>query len=654
MSTIVSWNGSSFTVPQTGEENWGGVTKVDGLLVSLANNGLQKTGGLFTLSADVDLGGTAGLQVAYIKSRTTPISTAGLIRLARTDTVGWRNAADSANLLLGVDPSNNLVFNGSIITSSSGVVPVGSGGTGITSYTAGDMIYASGAATLSKLALGAANTVLTSTGSSPPVWAQIVNANVSNTAAIAYSKLTLTGSIVNADVNASAAIALSKLATVTASRALVSDGSGLISVSAVTSTELGFVAGLTSSAVGTTQTQSLSAKTFTDAITLTQIATPSTPGAGLNKLYTKSGDTLNWLDSSGTEHVAIDAQSSAYQLRNFIINGNMDLWQRSTSQAGITVFQYVADRWLYNIGGSSANVTISRSSDVPTLAQSGFQSAYSHYIDVTTADAAVAAGDVVLLEQKIEGYLYQQLKNRTVTLSFWVKSTKTGTFCVAFQNSGADRSYVVEYTVSVTNTWEKKTITVTLNPSGGTDNFENSVGLYVAFCLMGGSTYQTTANAWQNGNFFCTSNQVNAMDSTSNDWRIAQVCLNLGSTAIAFTRFGGDFGGELRACQRYYEKSYDHDVNPGSVVTQGAQQGFTGGTTRTRGDSIFKVTKRSTPTMTAYSTNGPSGNFRNASAGADIAVGTVTVGNHAATWESSATVVVSDRILWFWVANAEL
>lgn len=209
MATIVSWNGSSYTVPATGEENWGGTTKVDGLLVSLAQNGFNKAGGLFTLSSDVDFGITAGLVSIYYKSRGT-VSTAGVIRLAKTESIGWRNNAASGNNLLTTDASDNLTWNGTIIASSTGVVPVAAGGTNITSYTIGDTLYASGATTLSKLGIGAVSTVSVSTGSAPS-WALLVNANISASAAIVYSKLSLTGSVVNADINASAAIVYSKL-----------------------------------------------------------------------------------------------------------------------------------------------------------------------------------------------------------------------------------------------------------------------------------------------------------------------------------------------------------------------------------------------------------------------------------------------------------
>jgi len=228
MATIVSWNGSSFTVPATGEENWGGATKVDGLLISLAQNSLQKTGGTFTLSADVDFGGTAGLKAGYYKSRAATVADAGIIRLAKTETIAWRNNAAGGNNTLSTDTSDNLTYNGAIIASVAGLVPVAAGGTGIASYTAGDTLYASGATTLSKLAIGTANKAYVSTGTAPS-WALLVNANIDAAAAISYSKLNLAVSVVNADIAVAAAIARSKIAAGTASHVLINDGSGNLS-----------------------------------------------------------------------------------------------------------------------------------------------------------------------------------------------------------------------------------------------------------------------------------------------------------------------------------------------------------------------------------------------------------------------------------------
>lgn len=216
MATVVSWNGSSYTVPATGEENWGGASKVDGLLIALATHGFQKSGGTFTLSAEVDFGGTAGLKSLYYKSRAASPSSVGVVRLGKSEILGWRNEAGDGDNTLTTDSSNRLVYNGSVVVA--GTISVASGGTGLTSYTAGDMIYASGTTTLSKLGIGTANYVLRSDGSAPN-WGLIANANIDASAGIAYSKL----------------------ATVTASRVLVSDGSGFVSASSVTATTLSYL-----------------------------------------------------------------------------------------------------------------------------------------------------------------------------------------------------------------------------------------------------------------------------------------------------------------------------------------------------------------------------------------------------------------------------
>lgn len=233
MATIVTWNGSSFTVPETGEENWGGVTKVDGLLVSLAQNGLQKTGGLFTLSADVDWGSAAGHKAAYYKSRGT-VATAGILRLAKTESVAWLNNAGGGNNTLATDTSDQLLYNGVVLAGATGIVPVAAGGTGIASYSVGDMLYATGATTLAKLAIGTVNKVQVSTGTAPS-WALLVNANVDAAAAIAYSKLNLAVSVVNGDIAVAAGIARTKLASGTADHVLINDGSGVMSSEAALS-----------------------------------------------------------------------------------------------------------------------------------------------------------------------------------------------------------------------------------------------------------------------------------------------------------------------------------------------------------------------------------------------------------------------------------
>lgn len=185
--TSVSWMGTTYTIPSTGETDWSGPTKVDGFLTSVASNALSKAGGNFTLTADANFGASFGLLAPYFSARTNAASS-GFLRLDNGGSVSWRNAANSANLPLSVNSSNELVFNGTTLVNSSGILPVASGGTGLASYSVGDTLYASGATTLSKLAIGSSGLVMVS-NTSAPLWQKITDAQVQDSAAISRTKL---------------------------------------------------------------------------------------------------------------------------------------------------------------------------------------------------------------------------------------------------------------------------------------------------------------------------------------------------------------------------------------------------------------------------------------------------------------------------------
>jgi len=239
--------------------------------------------------------------------------------------------------------------------------------------------------------------------------------------------------------------------------------------------------------------------------------------------------------------------------RNLIINGAMQVAQRSTSTASITTSAYhTVDRWSTSLT-TLGTWTQSQSTDVP----SGQGFASSLKMACTTADASPAAGDRLLIRQALEGQNVQQLKKGTanaesVTLSFWVKSSKTGTYIVEIYDQDNTRNIAKAYTVSSANTWEKKEVTFSGDTTGAFDN-DASASLYLNMWLGAGSTYTsgTLATSWQSATSANRAvGQVNLADSISNEWYITGVQLEVGETATPFEH--RSYGDELARCQRYY------------------------------------------------------------------------------------------------------
>jgi hypothetical protein len=197
--------------------------------------------------------------------------------------------------------------------------------------------------------------------------------------------------------------------------------------------------------------------------------------------------------------------------------------------------------------------------------------------------------------QPVEGlnsasFGFGQAGSRFVTLSFWHKHTKTGVHCVSIRNSATDRSYVAEYTQDVTDTWEYASVTIPVDNSG-TWLYDNGVGMFVTFALAAGTNFQAlSANAWQAGNALVTTSQVNNLDSTANNFKIALVQLEAGSFATAFeTR---SIGQERQLCQRYYQEN----VSSASYARFSAN--VTSAATYQTAFIPFPTTMRATPTVT--------------------------------------------------------
>jgi hypothetical protein len=182
---------------------------------------------------------------------------------------------------------------------------------------------------------------------------------------------------------------------------------------------------------------------------------------------------------------------------------------------------------------------------------------FTNYQGVTSlAATALGASDYYMMRQVIEGYNIADLgwgtaNAKTVTLSFWVRSSLTGTFGGAFQNSAQDRSYPYTYTISVANTWEYKTVTVAGDTSG-TWLSDNGVGIRLGFSLGTGSTLSGTAGAWSGSSFFSATGATSVVGTNGATFYITGVQLEVGSTATSFDYL--PYGTELALCQRYFQK----------------------------------------------------------------------------------------------------
>jgi len=257
---------------------------------------------------------------------------------------------------------------------------------------------------------------------------------------------------------------------------------------------------------------------------------------------------------NGTTGVTFDdsslqgAAASPFGLKNRIINGDMVIAQRGTSFS-VGDQTYTLDRWVCDRTGGSATASVTQSSIAPT----GFTN--SLLFTVGTG-AATGATDYSNVRQYIEGFNVADLgwgtaNARTVTLSFWVRSSVTGTYGVAFTNSAYNRNYIASYTISSANTWEQKTITIPGDTSG-TWLTTNGVGIRVIWDLGVGSTYSGAAGSWGSTfAIFGLTGGVKLTVTSGATWQVTGVQLERNTTATPFEWL--PYTTELQLCQRYYQ-----------------------------------------------------------------------------------------------------
>lgn len=285
---------------------------------------------------------------------------------------------------------------------------------------------------------------------------------------------------------------------------------------------------------------------------------------------------------------------------NYIINGDFEIHQRAISAATMTSGTYRFDRWEW-IENCDASIAMVRGATVPTLAQSGNLSGNSGGIDTTVGDATIAAGQYACLQQKIEGYNLRSLWGKECTLSFWHRHYDAGTYSICLRSGSDDASYIMEYTQTVADIWEKATLTFTLDDTIGTWDYDDGVGVKVGFPLASGSTFTTsTLDTWVSGNYLASTNQVNAISAAASVSRLSQVKLELGPVATLFVP--RPIQEELALCQRYYQKSYQMDVDPGSATTVGSSicEPMSTLTRASIQNGAFAVQMVGTPTITMY------------------------------------------------------
>ena len=305
------------------------------------------------------------------------------------------------------------------------------------------------------------------------------------------------------------------------------------------------------------------------------------------------------LDASGGNTVTINSVTpTAYNTmgKNRIINGAMDIDQRNAG-ASVTPASgdYTLDRWRTSLTQSS-KYSVQQTSTAP----SGFVNS----LKVTSLSSySVLASDLFLIQQRIEGNNIADLAwgtsaAKTITLSFWVRSSLTGTFGGTVAGVGG-RSYPFSYTISSADTWEQKSITVTGDTSG-TWATDNTIGMYIYFGLGVGSDYLNTAGSWYGTSYYSATGATSVVGTSGATFYITGVQLEVGSVATEFER--RLYGTELALCQRYYEKSYDTLSAVPTNTTLGNHVGIvdTQSLTAIHANIRFRVEKRTNPTMNFY------------------------------------------------------
>ena len=311
------------------------------------------------------------------------------------------------------------------------------------------------------------------------------------------------------------------------------------------------------------------------------------------------------------------------QFKNFIINGDMEIWQRATAATSVSDGSYSAcDRWHFPFYGTDGAMTTERET-LSDADQATTGMYYCNLLTCTTADTSVAANSIVQMRQTIEAQFCQPFKYgtsaaKTLTLSFYAKANASKTYGVSIWKRDSTAYYWFQ-DIAVTTSWKKFEIVISptagstslITASGGDIVNDNGEGIEVSFVLASGSNYQATADTWTSNGDFNTSSLDNFLSSTDNTFRVTGVQLEIGDAATDFEHLPHDV--QLQRCQRYFQKwqadqTYDQ-------MGEGAAWS----------DTAFIWSYRLCPRMRAQPSATITGNFAGAMVGNDRALSSIQI-----------------------------
>lgn len=391
-------------------------------------------------------------------------------------------------------------------------------------------------------------------------------------------------------------------------------------------------------------------------IPLTQM---DTTGATTNKVVGYNGTNAAWVTA------ASGGGSSILSGRNRIINGAMRIDQRNAGSAVTpsSGLQYTVDRWRA-VFSQSSKFTVQRNAGGVTP-----PAGFAYYLGATSQSSyAVTSGDYFVLQQSIESdnvtdFSFGVAAAKSITLSFWVRSSITGTHSGSLINNGSTRSYPFTFPISSANTWEQKSVTIPGDISGTWLMSGNGIGISVQFNLGSGSTYSGTDGSWASSNYTAATGAISLAGTSGATFYITGVQLEPGVVPTVFENI--PVGQELALCQRYHEKSGSLTV---AEYTARPLDSFVTVSSTAIGNSViyaripFKVTKRSAPSIVIYPETTPTNTSRASNDGAgDLSANsgvpnTVTTSGFGIQNGSGGTITTGGQLVIFvnWIADSEL